>query len=113
MSSLLLVPPHKTNPDYSSDIKATFATTLNGIRDLIDDQIASAKQKNLSVKVSMTSSLCWSRQRAVLSEHTPLTDEKGIVLVGGLGCSPYLYHSLSDMYRDQGIDVLQSSGIKP
>ncbi|KAG7294155.1 hypothetical protein NEMBOFW57_004223 [Staphylotrichum longicolle] len=86
-----------------SDIKATFATTLNGIRDLIDDQIASAKQKNLSVTVSMTSS----------SWHTRLTAEKGIVLVGGLGCSPYLYHSLSDMYQGQGIDVLQSSGIKP
>ncbi|KAK8078892.1 hypothetical protein PG994_002699 [Apiospora phragmitis] len=37
----------------------------------------------------------------------------GIILVGGLGCSPYLYEHLRGQYDKDGIALLQSGGIKP
>lgn len=38
---------------------------------------------------------------------------KGIILVGGLGSSPYLYEHLKKRYGGKRIDVLQSTGIRP
>lgn len=38
---------------------------------------------------------------------------KGIILVGGLGSSPYLYEYLKRRYGGKKIDVLQSTGIRP
>ena len=38
---------------------------------------------------------------------------QGIILVGGLGSSPYLYEHLKNKYGGKKIDVLQSTGIKP
>lgn len=38
---------------------------------------------------------------------------KGIILVGGLGLSPYLYERLQRRYGGDNIDVLQSTGTRP
>lgn len=38
---------------------------------------------------------------------------QGIILVGGLGSSPYLYEYLKALHSEAGIVVLQSGGIKP
>jgi hypothetical protein len=38
---------------------------------------------------------------------------QGIILVGGLGSSPYLYEYLKTLHSESGIAVLQSGGIKP
>jgi hypothetical protein len=37
----------------------------------------------------------------------------GIILVGGLGSSPYLYEHLKAQHKPAGISVLQSGGMKP
>jgi len=37
----------------------------------------------------------------------------GIILVGGLGASPYLYDHLKAIYAKNGIEILQSGGIRP
>lgn len=42
-----------------------------------------------------------------------LTLFQGIILVGGLGSSPYLYDYLKALHSKAGIAVLQSGGIKP
>ncbi|RTE80896.1 hypothetical protein BHE90_004615 [Fusarium euwallaceae] len=68
-------------------IQATFTKVFTDIVDLIDAQIKAAEAKDLEVT--------------------------GIILVGGLGGSPYLHSHLQDIYFGQGIDVLQPSGMKP
>ncbi|KAL2834215.1 hypothetical protein BDW59DRAFT_44951 [Aspergillus cavernicola] len=69
------------------DIEQAFANSFAGIDALVDRQIQKAKKESLQVK--------------------------GIILVGGLGTSPYLYEHLRDRYLKNKISVLQSSGIKP
>ncbi|CAG9936358.1 unnamed protein product [Clonostachys rosea f. rosea IK726] len=71
----------------SEDIEKAFAAVFADIVKLIDGQISKAKEDNMSVK--------------------------GIILVGGLGSSPYLYEYLSEKYGGNDIDVLQSAGIRP
>ncbi|KAJ8113599.1 hypothetical protein ONZ43_g5118 [Nemania bipapillata] len=71
----------------SSDIQAAFEDVFSEIHKLVDGQIRKAKENKLSVV--------------------------GIVLVGGLGSSPYLYDYLSALYEKKGIDVMQSTGVKP
>lgn len=40
--------------------------------------------------------------------------KQGIVLVGGLGTSPYLYEHLKDKHSTSNVsEILQSGGIKP
>ncbi|KAL5051689.1 hypothetical protein BDW71DRAFT_202839 [Aspergillus fruticulosus] len=69
------------------DIEQAFTRSFAGIDALVDKQIQKVKQESLLVK--------------------------GIILVGGLGTSPYLYEHLKDRYSKERISVLQSSGIKP
>ncbi|KAM6527538.1 hypothetical protein FSOLCH5_003604 [Fusarium solani] len=68
-------------------IQAMFTKVFTDIVDLIDAQIDKARARDLEVT--------------------------GIILVGGLGGSPYLYCHLQDIYFSQAIDVLQPSGMKP
>ncbi|KAB8272950.1 hypothetical protein BDV30DRAFT_116736 [Aspergillus minisclerotigenes] len=68
-------------------IQSTFKESFAGIEKLIDGQIASARQKSLRVK--------------------------GIILVGGLGSSPYLYEHLKARYDGARITILQSGGMMP
>jgi len=42
-----------------------------------------------------------------------LTICEGIILVGGLGGSPYLYEVLKAKYGRAGINILQSTGMGP
>ncbi|KAI0393505.1 hypothetical protein F5Y17DRAFT_466864 [Xylariaceae sp. FL0594] len=70
-----------------SHIQAMFEATFHEINELVEGQIQKAKAKGLSVI--------------------------GIILVGGLGCSPYLYDYLEDKHSGAGITILQSGGIKP
>ncbi|KAL4917172.1 hypothetical protein BDW62DRAFT_88269 [Aspergillus aurantiobrunneus] len=69
------------------DIEQAFTSSFAGIDELVDKQIEKAKKESLQVK--------------------------GIILVGGLGTSPYLYEHQRDQYSKNRISVLQSSGIKP
>ncbi|EWG54156.1 hypothetical protein FVEG_17262 [Fusarium verticillioides 7600] len=71
----------------SEDIEQTFTKSFNEIAALLDAQVHSAKKSNLTVK--------------------------GIILVGGLGCSPYLQDYLKAKYKRKKIDVLQTDGMKP
>ncbi|KAI1362877.1 hypothetical protein F5Y08DRAFT_329774 [Xylaria arbuscula] len=68
-------------------IEDIFRGVFEDIDKLVDDQIQSAKTKNLSVT--------------------------GIILVGGFGSSPYLYEHLRDRYQSASINVLQSGGMRP
>ncbi|KAI0891531.1 actin-like ATPase domain-containing protein [Annulohypoxylon nitens] len=70
-----------------SDLKPAFTDIFNKIEKLIDDQIKSAKHNVPKIT--------------------------GIILVGGLGSSPFLFDTLKAKYSKQNIGVLQSSGIKP
>ncbi|KAL4812323.1 hypothetical protein BDW67DRAFT_127450 [Aspergillus spinulosporus] len=69
------------------DIEQAFTSSFAGIDALVDKQIQKAKQASLQVK--------------------------GIILVGGLGTSPFLYEHLKERHSKERISVLQSSGIKP
>ncbi|KAI9149948.1 Heat shock 70 kDa protein 12B [Paramyrothecium foliicola] len=69
------------------DIQEAFARVLTDIEKLVDGQIQKLKQKGLKAT--------------------------GIILVGGLGCSPYLYEHLKSRYQKDGISLLQSGGNKP
>ncbi|KAI1104918.1 actin-like ATPase domain-containing protein [Jackrogersella minutella] len=69
------------------DLKTAFTGVFNDIEKLIDRQMSLGRQRG-----------------------TPIT---GIILVGGLGSSPYLYETLKTKYENQKISVLQSSGMKP
>ncbi|KAI0883273.1 actin-like ATPase domain-containing protein [Annulohypoxylon maeteangense] len=70
-----------------SDLQKAFTTVFAKIEKLIDGQIDSVKWKGLNAT--------------------------GIILVGGLGSSPYLYEILRTKYTKQNIQVLQSGGIRP
>lgn len=67
----------------STDVQKAFVNTLQGIESLVDEQISKIKENRLRVT--------------------------GIILVGGLGSSPYLYEHLKRRYGH----VLQSTGIRP
>jgi hypothetical protein len=71
----------------SEDIEQTFLNSFTSIATLLDAQIDQTKRSNLKVK--------------------------GIILVGGLGCSPYLQEYLKAKYKRKNIEVLQTDGIKP
>ncbi|KAI1407357.1 actin-like ATPase domain-containing protein [Hypoxylon sp. FL1857] len=71
----------------SSDIQKAFTSVFSEIEKLVDGQISKAKENGLSVT--------------------------GIILVGGLGSSPYLYDHLVSRYERRKIRVLQSTGIRP
>ncbi|RWA04839.1 hypothetical protein EKO27_g10263 [Xylaria grammica] len=68
-------------------LKKTFAAVFPDIEKLVEGQIRMVTNKGLSVT--------------------------GIILVGGLGTSQYLYDYLTAVYSEAGISVLQSSGRKP
>ncbi|KAI1746422.1 hypothetical protein F4680DRAFT_401390 [Xylaria scruposa] len=69
------------------DIKRPFEGVFADIEKLVEGQIQKATKKGLSVT--------------------------GIILVGGLGSSPYLYDYLKAVHSKTGIAVLQSSGMRP
>ncbi|KAL4931804.1 Hsp70 family protein [Aspergillus undulatus] len=71
----------------SSHIQEAFTESFAGIDKLIDGQIKQANSQGLTVK--------------------------GIILVGGLGASPYLYEHLKDRHSRGGITILQSGGMRP
>ncbi|KAI5864716.1 hypothetical protein GGS23DRAFT_561506 [Durotheca rogersii] len=68
-------------------IEQTFARPFAEIGSLIDSQIAMTAEKGLTTT--------------------------GIILVGGLGASPYLYTHLKDKYTKDGMKILQADGIRP
>ncbi|XDG01818.1 hypothetical protein ABKA04_001433 [Annulohypoxylon sp. FPYF3050] len=70
-----------------SDLQKAFTRVFSDIEKLIDDQITAAKQNGANIT--------------------------GVILVGGLGSSPYLFETLRTKYTRQNIEVLQSGGIKP
>ncbi len=69
-------------------IEELFAYSLKGIDTLIDEQIREVRRK----------------------KNLPVSD---IILVGGLGASPYLYQHLKARHGPAKINVLQSTGTKP
>ncbi|KAI0483753.1 hypothetical protein F4859DRAFT_473995 [Xylaria cf. heliscus] len=69
------------------DIEKAFVAVVADIEKLIKGQIRRVVEQGLSVT--------------------------GIILVGGLGGSPYLYDSLKAVHSGEGIAVLQSNGLKP
>ncbi|OQE47198.1 hypothetical protein PENCOP_c001G01352 [Penicillium coprophilum] len=71
----------------SSDIEKAFTSVFSDIEKLVDEQIRSANEKGLSVKK--------------------------IILVGGLGSSPYLYDHLRSRYVRHRIDIMQANGMRP
>ncbi|KAL4807449.1 hypothetical protein BDV18DRAFT_167977 [Aspergillus unguis] len=71
----------------SSHIQELFNESFAGIDKLVDGQINKATRQSLNVK--------------------------GIILVGGLGASPYLYEHLKDRHSNACITVLQSGGMRP
>ncbi|KAI4264735.1 MAG: hypothetical protein L6R42_000173 [Xanthoria sp. 1 TBL-2021] len=71
----------------SSDVQKAFASPFRGIEALVDGQINKITERSLTVT--------------------------GIILVGGLGSSPYLYQHLRRRYEGKKIEVLQSTGIRP
>ncbi|OTA67942.1 actin-like ATPase domain-containing protein [Hypoxylon sp. EC38] len=70
-----------------ADVQKAFTKAISDIEKLIDNQISLGKDRNI-----------------------PIT---GIILVGGLGSSPYLYDTLKAKYENQQISILQSSGMGP
>ncbi|KAH6859112.1 hypothetical protein BKA58DRAFT_473205 [Alternaria rosae] len=71
----------------SSHIQQAFVSSFTGIDRLVDEQIGKAAQKGLKMT--------------------------GIILVGGLGASPYLYDHLQAKHAKAGMSVLQSGGMRP
>lgn len=88
----------------SSDIQKVFTDAFRGIESLVDGQISKIKEKKLPVTVRTA----YKIKLKVIAHGT-----KGIILVGGLGSSPYLYEYLKKRYRGMSIDVLQSTGVRP
>ncbi|KAI1809459.1 hypothetical protein GGS20DRAFT_297535 [Poronia punctata] len=68
-------------------IRSAFDPVVNDINELVKQQIEKAAAKDLRVT--------------------------GIILVGGLGCSPYLYEYLKAAHSGAGIILFQSGGVKP
>ncbi|KAI0521984.1 actin-like ATPase domain-containing protein [Xylaria bambusicola] len=71
----------------NENIREVFMSAFSSIEVLIDGQVKKAGEKSLSVQ--------------------------GIVLVGGLGASPYLYNHLKARYEGKGIQILQAAGMRP
>ncbi|KAJ5696743.1 hypothetical protein N7536_007155 [Penicillium majusculum] len=71
----------------SSDIQKAFTSVFADIEVLVDQQLSKTREKGLPVKQ--------------------------VILVGGLGCSPYLSNHLSAKYKQQGIEIIQSMGMAP
>ncbi|KAM7191752.1 actin-like ATPase domain containing protein [Rhypophila sp. PSN 637] len=71
----------------SENIAGTFSQSFRGIDALVDGQIARVTQNGQKVT--------------------------GIILVGGLGGSPYLYDHLKQRFTSSGITILQSGGMRP
>ncbi|KAM7215780.1 hypothetical protein V8F06_008803 [Rhypophila decipiens] len=71
----------------SHNIASTFARSFNGIDALVDEQIGRVRQTGQNVT--------------------------GIIMVGGLGGSPYLYDHFKQRYTSSGITILQSGGMRP
>ncbi|KAF2500102.1 actin-like ATPase domain-containing protein [Lophium mytilinum] len=71
----------------SSHIQSAFTETFSGIDALVDGQLQKTVKQDLKVA--------------------------GIILVGGLGASPYLYEHLKKKHADAGIEILQSGGMRP
>ncbi|KAI1758900.1 actin-like ATPase domain-containing protein [Hypoxylon sp. FL1150] len=69
------------------DLKKAFTNVFADIELLIDGQISLARKRRMSIT--------------------------GIILVGGLGSSVYLYETLQAKYLKQQISVLQSGGMNP
>lgn len=88
----------------SYDVQKAFIGTFHGIESLVDGQISKIKEKRLRVTVRTT---------CLMNVRNKAHGAKGIILVGGLGSSPYLYEYLKGKYRGKKIDVLQSNGIRP
>ncbi|CAG7561921.1 unnamed protein product [Fusarium equiseti] len=70
-----------------SHIKKAFLNVFAKIDLLIDAQVDQAREKGL--------------------------DLDGVMLVGGLGSSPYLYQHLTERHKQAEIRILQSTGIRP
>ncbi|CAM1509778.1 Fc.00g001130.m01.CDS01 [Cosmosporella sp. VM-42] len=68
-------------------IQKVFTKAFSDIDQLVDAQVAKAQDQGLTVA--------------------------GIILVGGLGASPYLYEHLKARHAYAGIQVMQSGGMKP
>ncbi|KAM7207415.1 hypothetical protein V8F20_002295 [Naviculisporaceae sp. PSN 640] len=83
------LPPIKNGRIHfsSANIASAFSKSFRGIDALLDGQIAKVNQ---------------SKRRVT-----------GIILVGGLGASPYLYSHLKDKYTTSRIMILQSGGMRP
>lgn len=88
----------------SSDIQKVFTEAFLSIEGLVDGQINKIREKKLPVTVRTA----YSMKREVLAHGT-----KGIILVGGLGTSPYLYEHLKKRCIGTSIDVLQDTGVRP
>ncbi|KAF2682390.1 actin-like ATPase domain-containing protein [Lentithecium fluviatile CBS 122367] len=71
----------------SSHIQGAFTEAFAGIDALVNEQIRKANKQGLKVA--------------------------GIILVGGLGASPYLYEHLKKKHASAGIGILQSGGMRP
>ncbi|KAF2814241.1 actin-like ATPase domain-containing protein [Mytilinidion resinicola] len=71
----------------SPHIQWVFTETFSGIDALVDEQLRKAAKQGLKLS--------------------------GIILVGGLGASPYLYEHLKKKHAKDGIDILQSVGMRP
>ncbi|KAI0799127.1 hypothetical protein GGR55DRAFT_684312 [Xylaria sp. FL0064] len=69
------------------NIENVFSDVFTDITDLVNGQVQKAAEMGLSIT--------------------------GIILVGGLGASPYLYDHLKAVYSKAGVAVLQSGGVKP
>jgi hypothetical protein len=91
------------NLSYSSHIQQLFTEPFSRIDTLVDGQISKAKGQGLNVRVS----------QPLERLSCPGLTKQGIILVGGLGASPYLYDHLKARHSKAGITILQSGGIKP
>lgn len=89
--------------ETSSDIEQAFAKVFSDIVALIDDQLQQARKAKLSVTVRSSSHM----------NYLQSLQRQGIILVGGLGSSAYLYDYLSSRYKSRCIEILQSGGMKP
>jgi len=75
----------------------------------VDEQIEKANQKGLRVTVSLPRSC----ERLIAQEQGTDRHDQGIILVGGLGASYYLYNHANLKHANARISILQSEGMKP
>ncbi|TLS21543.1 uncharacterized protein PpBr36_10253 [Pyricularia pennisetigena] len=73
---------------HGREIQSTFDSQFRCIVRLVDDQLEAVRRSDPEAKIS-------------------------IILVGGLGSSPYLYDYINLQYKAEGIEVLQATGSKP